>query len=116
MLFSWMPVPGTTTPEPEPVETVSAAALPSRVDDGDVRRPARRRRLGDRAGTARAIACERSLLPRLEAPLEAAPVERALEAVGARAALLAHDVRQRGDRVGAAGRGSAPSRSSRRSA
>ena len=28
MLLRWMPVPGTITPEPEPVETVSAAALP----------------------------------------------------------------------------------------
>ena len=29
MLFRWMPVPGTTTPEPEPVEAVQDAALPS---------------------------------------------------------------------------------------
>jgi hypothetical protein len=28
MLFSWMPVPGTITPEPAPVEAVSEAALP----------------------------------------------------------------------------------------
>ena len=29
MLFSWIPVPGTITPEPEPVEAVSEAAFPS---------------------------------------------------------------------------------------
>ena len=29
MLFSWMPVPGTITPEPEPVDEDSEAALPS---------------------------------------------------------------------------------------
>ena len=29
MLFRWIPVPGTITPEPAPVETVSEAALPS---------------------------------------------------------------------------------------
>ena len=28
MLFMWMPVPGTTTPEPAPVDAVSATALP----------------------------------------------------------------------------------------
>jgi hypothetical protein len=28
MLFSWIPVPGTITPEPAPVEAVSEAALP----------------------------------------------------------------------------------------
>src|SRR5438067_9735994 len=28
MLLRWMPVPGTTTPDPEPVELVKAAALP----------------------------------------------------------------------------------------
>ena len=38
MLFRWMPVPGTITPEPEPVDAVSDAALPRGVDDGDVRR------------------------------------------------------------------------------
>ena len=40
MLFSWMPVPGTITPEPEPVDEESDAALPCCVDGGDVRRPA----------------------------------------------------------------------------
>ena len=29
MLFRWTPVPGTTTPEPQPVEQVSEAAFPS---------------------------------------------------------------------------------------
>ena len=29
MLFRWMPVPGTITPEPEPVEDESDAAVPS---------------------------------------------------------------------------------------
>ena len=29
MLLRWTPVPGTTTPEPQPVEQVSEAALPS---------------------------------------------------------------------------------------
>ena len=29
MLFRWMPVPGTMTPEPQPVEEESDAALPS---------------------------------------------------------------------------------------
>ena len=28
MLFSWTPVPGMTTPEPDPVDAVSEAALP----------------------------------------------------------------------------------------
>ena len=28
MLFRWMPVPGTITPEPEPVDAVSEAAFP----------------------------------------------------------------------------------------
>ena len=29
MLFSWIPVPGTRNPEPQPVEAESDAALPS---------------------------------------------------------------------------------------
>ena len=40
MLFMWIPVPGTITPEPEPVEAVIDAAFPCGVDDGDVRRAA----------------------------------------------------------------------------
>src|SRR5438094_732206 len=31
MLLSWIPVPGTTTPEPEPVDAVSEAALGNRA-------------------------------------------------------------------------------------
>ena len=62
MLFSWMPVPGTITPEPEPVDDESDAAFPSRVDDGDVRRAAggrvlrraRQRRRDARDGAPRA--------------------------------------------------------------
>ena len=40
MLLSWMPVPGTITPEPEPVDDESDAAFPCCVDRGDVRRAA----------------------------------------------------------------------------
>ena len=47
MLFRWMPVPGTITPEPEPVEEESDAALPVGVDDGHVRRAAGGRWLDD---------------------------------------------------------------------
>ena len=43
MLLRWTPVPGTTTPEPQPVEQVSEAALPCGVEHADLGRPGRLR-------------------------------------------------------------------------
>ena len=90
MLFRWMPVPGTITPEPEPVEAVSDAAFPaaSTTEMCVVPRspcsgtPAQ-------AGTDAAQRRPHVLLP-VEAPREPAAVELRREAALAGAPLLAH--------------------------
>src|SRR5919198_938374 len=74
MLFRWIPVPGTITPEPEPVEVEHDAALPS-------------------ASTA-----ETCVVP----PTGAAAVEVAREPRASRPCLLAHHLDQRRQPVGAA--------------
>ena len=102
MLFRWIPVPGTTTPEPAPVDTVSEAALPSAstteiwvVRDGSTGSGM----IGGRSSMRRAAASKPGFV--VEPPREAAAVELAGEARPARKRLLAHDADQAGDRVGA---------------
>ena len=75
MLLRWTPVPGTTTPEPQPVEQVSEAALPSRVEHADLGRPGGS---GRPIGTRRV--CHLAAPGRRQHPPHgAAAVQRALE-------------------------------------
>ena len=113
MLFSWMPVPGTITPEPEPVDEESDAALPVGVDGGDVRRAACRRVLGAPGSDASIRATAAASDSSDEQPLrEPAAMEAAREAAVAHARLLAHHLDERRDRLGAARPRRAPTRSS----
>ena len=79
MLFRWMPVPGTITPEPEPVDDESDAALPSRVDRprrASCRRPGRARRAAGALAPIRARP-PRELVGDEQLPREPAAVEPA---------------------------------------
>ena len=95
-----MPVPGTITPEPEPVELESDAALPSRVDHRDVGRPAGRRRL-ERGRRVPALDPPQRgpQRRRARAALPASPPRwsRAAEPGPARPPLLAHHLGERRD-------------------
>ena len=54
MLFTWIPVPGTTTPEPSPFVLVTLQAMPVGVEHRDVRRGDRAARRGSARRTRRA--------------------------------------------------------------
>ena len=60
MLFIEMPVPGTTTPDPEPSEHESDGGVALRVDDGDVR--GHRRRVDEAPGEPAAVELRREEL------------------------------------------------------
>ena len=111
MLFSWMPVPGTITPEPEPVDDESDAAFPSAsTAETCVVPPAGVVLLRPRAvGDARGRLGQRVVG---EQPLgEPAAVERLGERVVADARLLAHHLDERPDRLADPGRRAGRSRS-----
>ena len=99
MLFRWIPVPGTITPEPEPVEAVSEAAFPcaSTTEMCVVPRSA----VSAAPSRPAPHPPERGadVLGRAEPAREPAAVEVAREAVLARAALLAHHLGEPRDRV-----------------
>jgi hypothetical protein len=91
MLFMWTPVPGTITPEPQPVEAEREAALPaaSTTDGASGTRPPGGR-LDGRIGK--------------QAVGKTAPIEVALESRPASERRLAHYLCERGHRFDAAGR------------
>ena len=93
MLFRWIPVPGTTTPEPEPVEAVQEAALPSASTT-------------EICVVAAPIALDRvrELLVAVQPARQPSTVQIAPETRAAHAVLLAHDLDQPGDRLRASRR------------
>ena len=97
MLFRWMPVPGTITPEPDPVDVESDAAFPSRVDHRDVRRAAGRRR-SDCTGSAPRSPGAAPRPTRRAAAAASPPRWSASREAAARArALLPHHLGERSD-------------------
>ena len=83
MLLSWMPCPDTITPDPEPVEIVSAAAFPCWSTAEMCVVPRWRAAPAGRAAPIRASAARSS--PRRRAAAEPAAVERGRDAGRARA-------------------------------
>ena len=104
MLFRWMPVPGTITPEPEPVDDESDAAVPSEstTDTWVVPAGAGSTSPGAPASIRAEAACDP--LAGEQPPREPAAVQAAREALFAHARLLAHHLDERRDRLGAARR------------
>ena len=105
MLFRWIPVPGTMTPEPAPVDAVSEAAFPRSsttemcvVPGAPACSRARAAPLSIRFSAARID------LVRAQATGQSAAMEVAGEAALPRAGRLAHDLDERLDRLRAPGR------------
>ena len=105
MLFRWIPVPGTMTPEPAPVDAVSEAAFP-RSSTTEICVVPGARGLLSRAGGAALDSLQRGLnrFVGVQATGQSTAMEVAGEAALPRAGRLAHDLDERLDRLRAPGR------------